>query len=67
MSAPTACPHCISYLLLIPDMPGWRKCPSCGWSCDRDGENMVTRKLDDKLKALQRADLTKEVEGEDEC
>jgi hypothetical protein len=48
-------------------MPGWRKCPSCGWSCDRDGENMVTRKLDDKLKALQRADLTKEVEGEDEC
>lgn len=22
----------------------WKKCPSCGWCCDKDGHNLVDKK-----------------------
>lgn len=23
---------------------GWKKCPSCGWCCDKEGYNLVDKK-----------------------
>jgi len=41
------CPKCISYMLDFIDpvmqKDGWKKCPTCGWCHDRNGENLVTK------------------------
>jgi hypothetical protein len=48
MSKPTVCKRCQTYLLdhydAILHRDGWKRCPSCNWCCDREGNNLVTKK-----------------------
>jgi Fe-S-cluster containining protein len=38
------CPVCSAYMLDKQDMPGWKHCSSCGYSCDEDGYNLLNPK-----------------------
>lgn len=43
------CPCCITGYMLFMDQQthrGWKKCPTCGWCEDKNGENEVTKELD---------------------
>ena len=45
------CPVCTAYLLHMTtslEMAKWKKCPSCGWCEDENGENQITKKLDEE-------------------
>ena len=45
---PIVCKRCQTYLLDHTDTLlnhlRWKKCPSCGWCCDKDGYNLVDKK-----------------------
>lgn len=43
------CPVCCAYMLHMTTnmaMTKWKKCPTCGWCEDENGENVVTKQLD---------------------
>jgi len=53
------CPVCVGYLLDFgqyhPEY-GWKKCPSCGWCEDSNGENLLTMgKSEEEKKAIIKA------------
>jgi hypothetical protein len=35
----------MGWMLDIVEMPGWKKCATCGYAEDENGENEVTRKM----------------------
>ena len=47
-----SCKICGTYLLdhLDPKLryEGWKRCPSCRWSCDKEGNNLVNKKPEKK-------------------
>jgi len=42
------CKKCSCYLLdhsnPVLFIQGWKRCPSCGWSCDKEGYNLIEKK-----------------------
>ena len=44
----TVCKRCQAYLLVHQDpklqSQGWKRCPSCGWCCDKEGYNLIDKK-----------------------
>lgn len=43
------CPICVSYMLTLTasiELFNHKKCPTCGWQEDLDGNNEITKKLD---------------------
>lgn len=46
------CKRCQCYMLDHTDPKlrhtGWKKCPSCGWCCDKDGYNLIDKKEETK-------------------
>lgn len=46
------CKRCQTYLLdhTKPELfyAGWKRCPGCGWCCDKDGYNLVDKKPEEK-------------------
>lgn len=49
-NTPKICKVCQTYLLDHEDLylrnKGWKKCPSCGWACDKEGQNLINKKLE---------------------
>lgn len=50
------CKRCQTYLLDHDDYTlrfhGWKKCPSCGWCCDKEGYNLVDKKPEPKKEEI---------------
>jgi len=45
----TFCPLCHTYLMHITNdikLVGWRKCPTCSYCEDREGQNEISRMVD---------------------
>lgn len=43
------CPICASYMLTLTtsiELFNHKKCPTCGWQEDQNGENEITKKID---------------------
>ena len=42
------CVHCSAYMGLYRpeerEWKDWRKCPTCGWCCDKNGKSKISKK-----------------------
>jgi hypothetical protein len=43
-------------MLHHPNLAGWKKCPTCNFCIDKEGQNELTKELQRQLESLQKQD-----------